>query len=84
MKTPEQIQDKIKLVGAKLDENISLKQREVIDAILDVLENELEYEEIEEKYFDNHETDNESSANKTKEWMEDEITDDEFDEFFNF
>ena len=78
------IQEKIKLVGAKLDESISFGQRDVISAILDVLENELEYEEIEDKYFDNHETDNETSANKTKEWMEDEITDEEFDEIFNF
>ena len=84
MKSPEQIKEKIKLVGAVLDTIISLKNRELVNTILEVLEEEMESEEIEERYFDEHKTDRESIANKTREWLDDEITDEEFDEEFNF
>ena len=73
MRTQEEIQQKIKELGAKLDENISYKERECIDVMLDVLENELEYEDIEEQYFDEHATNREQDANMTREWLDGEI-----------
>lgn len=84
MKSPEQIKSKIELVGAVLDTNISLKNRELVDVILEVLGEEMESEEIEERYFDENKTDRESIAIKTRQWLDDEITDEEFDEEFNF
>lgn len=80
MKSPEQIKSKIELVGAVLDTNISLKNRELVDVILEVLGEEMESEEIEERYFDENKTDRESIAIKTRQWLDDEITDEEFDE----
>jgi hypothetical protein len=77
MRTTEEIQAKIQEVAAKLGTNISFKKREVIDAILDVLEKEMEYEQIEETYFDEHKTDRESSANTAREWLDGDI--EEFD-----
>ncbi len=84
MKSPEQIQEKIKLVSAVLDTNISFKNRELVDVILEVLDEEMESDEIEERYFDENKTDRESIAIKTRQWLDDEITDEEFDEEFNF
>lgn len=77
MRTEEEKQAKIKELGARLDGNISHKEREVIDAMLDVIENELEYETIEEKYFDEHATDREQAANQARVWLDGHI--EEFD-----
>jgi hypothetical protein len=73
MRTQEEIQQKIQELGAKLDENISYKERETIDVMLDVLENELQYEDIEEQYFDEHATNREQDANMAREWLDGEI-----------
>lgn len=70
MRSEQEIQDKIKEIGIKLDTNIPFKKREVIDAVLDVLENDIDSDEIEEKYFDEHKTDRESAANNAREWMD--------------
>ncbi len=80
MKTEQEIKNKIEEVGAELDKGISERKRDEIDAILEVLENDLEYEQIEESYFDEHKTDRESCANSAREWMDGEITDEEFSE----
>ncbi len=76
MRIENEIKAKIQEVGAKLDTN--LKKRDNIDAILDVLENDLEYEEIEEKYFDEHKTGRESSANSAREWLDGDVDDIDF------
>ncbi len=76
MRTDVEIKSKIKEVGAKLDTRTA--NREVIDAILDVLENDLEAEQIEDKYFDEHRTERESSAMRAREWMDGDITDEDF------
>ena len=73
MRTQEEIQKKIKELGVKLNENISYKERETIDVMLDVLENELKYEDIEEQYYDGHETNREQDANLAREWIDGEI-----------
>jgi len=73
MRASEEIKAKIQEVAAKLDTNISYKQREVIDAILDVLENDLEYEQIEGLYFDENKTDRESAANEARQWLDGDI-----------
>ncbi len=82
MKNEAQIKEKIKEVAAILDVCTS-KKRDVIDAILDVLENDLEYEEIEEAYFDENKTDRESYANSAREWLDEDITDEEFSEIYS-
>lgn len=70
MRAKEEIQAKILEIGAKLDGNVKLSQRENIDAVLDVLENDLDYDEIESKYFDENQTDREQNANRAREWMD--------------
>ena len=71
MRTEEEIEAKIKEIGAELDD-CKYSQRELIDAILDVLENDLESDEIEGKYFDENKTDREQCANRARDWMDGE------------
>lgn len=77
MRTKEEIELKIQEVGAKLD-TCSYSKRDTIDAILDVLENDMDYDEIENTYFDENETDRESSANRAREWMDGDLSDEDF------
>lgn len=73
MRTEKEILSKIHEIEAMLNDNISYKKREIINAILNVLENNLEYDEIEEIYFDENKTDRESSANDARSWLDGDI-----------
>jgi hypothetical protein len=71
MKTAEEIFKKISEIELKPETPERL-------AIIDVLENELDEDEIEAKYFDENKTPVERGALRAREWLDDMITDEEF------
>lgn len=68
MRTDEEIKAKIQEIQDEYNGNG--RKVNVVEAVIDVLENKLEYDEIEDKYFDGHETDRENSGNSAREWLD--------------
>lgn len=69
-RTQEEIQAKILEICAYLDEDLKWAERESTNAVLDVLENDLDFQQIEDKYFDENKTYTERSALNAREWMD--------------
>ncbi len=78
MKSQDQIDVKVKEIGAELDKDMSLNRRSSIDAILEVLEEDLDDDAIYEAFYDENKTEREQSAIRARQWLDDEITDEEF------
>ncbi|AFF28157.1 gp159 [Sphingomonas phage PAU] len=69
------------LIEQLKDLTVRRSDQEEIDAILNVLENDLSYDEIESLYFDENVTDVEQQANKAREFMDGGL---EADEIMNY
>lgn len=78
MRTQDEINAKIAEIKAKQNTLSSPSELDRLDILIEVLEDDLDSDDIEEKWYDGHETDTEQFATTARQWMDGEITDEEF------